>query len=144
MEQNPDINFIWHGDQLIQCESCSQTLEEVEDILENHPNAYYGVDELYGDVWLLKPEVSKEEFLEHFEAYGPLIEKDLATWKDFIEKHPDQVIWGTDRGWSAPWSLDTDVALTLNDYSRFFIARLDPSVQEKFAYKNAEKLFSNI
>jgi hypothetical protein len=30
--------------------------------------------------------------------------------------------------------------LVLNDYSRMFIGRLDPSVQEKFAYKNAEKL----
>ena len=71
-----------------------------------------------------------------------MLGKDLATWKDFIERHPDQVLWGTDRGVGSTWSLDPEVALTLNNYTRAFIGRLDPSVQEKFAYKNAERLFS--
>jgi len=137
---NPDLNFIWHGDQLIVYENGTQNLEALDEILSNHPNAYYGVDELYGDTWLLRPEITKEEFLAHFENKEELLAKDSATWKDFIERHPDQVLWGTDRGWSAPWSIDPVVAVTLNDYSRAFIAKLDPAVQEKFAYKNAEKL----
>lgn len=140
LQENPDIDFIWHGDQLIRYENGKQNLQAIDEILSNHPNTYYGIDELYGDVWLLRPEISKEEFFEHFENYGPLLEKDLATWKAFIEKHPDQVLWGTDRGWSAPWSVDEDVGQTLTNYARTFIARLDPEVQEKFAYKNAEKL----
>ncbi|MBI4021294.1 MAG: amidohydrolase family protein [Candidatus Aenigmarchaeota archaeon] len=144
LEDNQDISFIWHGDQLIPYVNGEQDLSNVEDILSNHPNAYYGVDELYGDVWLLRPEVSKEEFLAHFADPEPLLEKDLATWKGFIERHPDQVLWGTDRGWSAPWSVDPDVALTLNTYSRAFIGRLDPAVQEKFAYQNAENLISTL
>lgn len=142
LKSNPDINFIWHGDQLIQCGSCKQNLDDVEDILYNHPNVYYGVDELYGDVLLLGPGVTKEEFIAHFNDYSPLLEKDLATWKGFIERHPDQVLWGTDRGVGSVWSLDPEVALTLNNYSRAFIGRLDPEVQEKFAYKNAERLLS--
>lgn len=141
LEANPDIDYIWHGDQLITSrEDGSQNLEDVEEILSNHPNAYYGIDELYGDVWLLRPEVSKEEFLAHFEDYEPLLEEDLATWKGFIESHPDQVLWGTDRGGSAPWSVDPEVALTLNSYVRAFMGRLDPAVQERFAYQNAEQL----
>ncbi len=141
LEANLDINFIWHGDQLITYEEDgSQNLENIDDILNNHPNAYYGVDELYGDVWLLRPEVTKEEFLAHFEDYEPLLEKDLETWKGFIERHPVQVLWGTDRGWSASWALDPDVALTLNNYVRAFIDRLDSFVQERFAYQNAELL----
>lgn len=139
---NRDITFIWHGDQLIQCASCKQNLEDVEDILEKHPNVYYGIDELYGDINLLRPDVSKEEFLAHFKEYGPLLEKDLATWKDFIEQHPDKVLWGTDRGAGSVWSLDPEVALALNNYSRAFIGKLDPKVQEKFAYVNAEKIIA--
>lgn len=142
LEQNPDINFIWHGDQLIPYEHGEQNLSFIEEILSKHKNAFYGVDELYGDTWLLKPEISKEEFLAHFKNSEALLKKDLATWKKFIEKYPDQVLWGTDRGWSAPWSLDPEIAETLNTYTRAFIGRLDPSVQEKYAYKNAEKLLA--
>lgn len=142
LDENPDITFIWHGDQLIQCASCKQNLDEVEEILENHPNVYYGIDELYGDVYLLRQGVTKEQFIGHFSDYEPLLEKDLKTWKDFIEKHPDQVLWDTDRGVGSNWSLDTDVALTLNNYARAFIGKLDAKVQEKFAYKNAEKILS--
>ena len=145
LEQNPDINFIWHGDQLIKYEEEGrQNLKDVEDILSKHSNAYYGIDELYGDVWLLRPEVSKEEFLKHFNDYEKLLEKDLTTWKGFIERHPDQVLWGTDRGWSAPWSVDADVGLILANYSRAFIAKLDTNVQEKFAWKNAQKLMEQV
>ena len=140
LEANPDITFIFHGDQLIDCSSCDKTSDDVADILENHPNAHYGVDELYGDINLLRPEVSKEEFIAHFKDYGPLLEQDIATWKEFIETHPDQVLWGTDRGVGSVWSIDPEVAIVLNDYTRYFIGHLDPAVQERFAYKNAENL----
>ncbi len=141
LSANPDISFIFHGDQLIDCATCDGMADRVAEILDNHPNAYYGVDELYGDEFLLRPEVSKDRFIAHFADYAPLLEEDLANWKEFIERHPDQVLWDTDRGVGAPWSLDPDVALTLNDYSRAFIGKLDPAVQEKFAYANAEKIF---
>lgn len=144
LEQNPDINFIWHGDQLITSDRDKQNLSSIEDILYQHPNAHYGVDELYGDIWLLKPGSDKKDFLAHFENYKPLLEKDLETWKGFIERHPNQVLWGTDRGWAPLWSIDADVAITLNNYSRAFIGRLNPAVQENFAYKNAERLSRNL
>ncbi|KKU79020.1 MAG: Cellulosome-anchoring protein, partial [Candidatus Peregrinibacteria bacterium GW2011_GWA2_47_7] len=54
LSANPDINFIWHGDQLIPYENGIQNLSKIDDILSKHPNAYYGIDELYGDVWLLR------------------------------------------------------------------------------------------
>jgi len=140
LKANRDINFIFHGDQLvIQEEDDRQNLSQIEDILSNHTNVYYTIDELYGDVFLLRPEVSKDQFLEHFKDPDPLLAKDLATWKGFIERHPDQVIWGTDRG-IVLWTLDTKVGQTLSEYARAFIGRLDPVAQEKFAYKNAERL----
>ena len=64
LDENPDINFIWHGDQLISYVGNHQDLSEIEEILYNHPNVYYGVDELYGDVWLLRPAATKQEFLD--------------------------------------------------------------------------------
>lgn len=140
LEQNPDITFIFHGDQLIEDAGGGDHLELIDEILTNHPNVRYGIDELYGDVFLMREGVGKEAFLAHFNNPEPLLEKDLQTWKAFIEKHPNQVLWDTDRGGSVRWALDPDLALVLNDYSRRFIGRLDPSVQEKFAHKNAEAL----
>lgn len=137
---NPDITFIFHGDQLIDCGQCDKTPDAVAEILENNPNVYYGVDELYGNVFLLNDRYTKEEFIAHFDDYEPLFKKDMENWKEFIEKHPDQVLWGTDRGVSARWDLDPKVAITLNDYTRAFIGKLDPAVQEKWAYKNALRI----
>ena len=144
LSANPDINFVFHGDQLIPYERSGQNLEHIADILKRHPNVFYGVDELYGDEFLIRPGVSKEEFIAHFKNYEPLLREDLGTWKKFIESHPDQVIWDTDRGAEILWSLDREVAITLNDYARAFIGRLDPTVQEKYAYKNAEKLMNSV
>ncbi|MBI2576410.1 amidohydrolase family protein [Candidatus Woesearchaeota archaeon] len=140
LKANPDITFIFHGDQLIDCGSCDKTLDDVADILENHPNVFYGIDELYGDIHLLRQDVSKEEFIAHFKDYRPLLKQDLARWKDFIETHPNQVLWGTDRGVGPVWSIDPEVAIVLNNYTRYFIGHLNPAVQERFAYKNAENL----
>ncbi|HIH11471.1 TPA: amidohydrolase family protein [Candidatus Woesearchaeota archaeon] len=140
LTENPNITFIFHGDQLVDCGTCDGTLDNVAEILENHPNVYYGVDELYGDVLLLNNDHTKEEFIAYFKDYAPLLKQDLNTWKEFIEKHPNQVLWDTDRGVGSIWSIDPEVALTLNNYSRAFIGRLDPTVQEKFAYQNAERL----
>lgn len=141
LEANRDIPFIWHGDQLIECQACPKNLDYIAQILERHPNVYYGIDQLYGNVWLLNPEVTKKQFLAHFSDYQRLLEIDLANWKALIERYPDQVLWGTDRG--AEWSRDPEVAIVLNDYERAFIGRLDPAVQEKFAYQNAERLIKN-
>lgn len=141
LKANRDINFVFHGDQLIECEDCPKNLDLIADLLEEHPNVYYGVDQIYGNIWLLRPdEISKDEFIAHFSDYKRLLNIDLHNWKGFIEKFPDQVLWGTDRGFR--WSTDPAVALALNDYTRAFIGKLDPTVQEKFAYKNAENLMS--
>ncbi len=139
---NPNVTFIFHGDQLIDCAQCDGTPKAVAEILKRHPNVYYGIDELYGDVWLLQPGKSKTEFLAHFANYEPLLKKDIQNWKKFIETYPDQVLWGSDRGVSTPWDTDPEVALTINNYTRAFIGQLDPSVQKKFAFQNAQKLLN--
>jgi len=136
-QDNPDIHFIWHGDQLVENGNDLETLEE---ILYNNPNVYYGVDELYGDEWMIRPDKTKEEFLAYLEDYEDLLKEDWRTWKGFIQRHPDQVIWGTDRSDQVLWSHEPETGIALTNYARVFIAGLDEDVQEKFAYKNAEKL----
>lgn len=143
LKANRDINFLFHGDQLVAYgPNGTQDLSRLDQILSRNSNAFYGVDELYGDDFILKPEVGETEFLAHFDNYEPLLAEDVTTWKGFIENHPNQVLWGTDRGWSSPWSIGIDAGLQLTDYARAFIGRLDPSVQAKYAYKNAESLLS--
>lgn len=142
LSQNPDINFIWHGDQLVIYGGGRQNLQRIEEIISRHPNVFYTVDELYGDDWLIKPEFSKEKLLTHLEDYEALLQEDLGTWKEIIERHPDQFMWGTDRSPQVLWSHDPDVGQALTGYGRAFIARLHPAVQEKFAYKNAERVLS--
>ncbi len=142
-EMYPHLNFIFHGDQLVVYEAdAHQNLSAVDELLTNHSNIFYGIDELYGDDFLLRPEVSKEKFFAHFEHPEPLLEEDIATWSAFIERHPTQVLWGTDRGWSSAWSLDVQTGLLLTDYARAFIGRLNPDVQELYAYQNAERLIT--
>ncbi|MBI2582195.1 amidohydrolase family protein [Candidatus Woesearchaeota archaeon] len=135
LKQYPDITFIWHGDQL--------SVEEVKDVLSKHPNAYYGVDEFFGgerEIFELYVGKSKEKYLETANKnFDKIINQAISHWKSLIEQYPDQVTWGTDRG-DAVWNYDQDVGQMQVKIARAFIGKLKPEVQEKFAYKNAEKL----
>ena len=129
----PEIDFIVHGEQIE---------PEIGDRMAKYPNVYFPVNDLYGDQYLLNTRESKQSFLSALGDYGPLLEKDLANWKELIEEHPDRFLWGTDRG-DAVWTFDREVGRKLVDYGRAFIGRLDSSVQERFAYRNAEGLISS-
>ena len=140
LDAHPDINFVWHGDQLIPYDNGKQNLRHIEEIMSKHQNVFYTIDELWGDEFLVNPEHTKEEYLDHLEHYEKLLQEDLATWKAIIERHPDQFMWGTDRSDNVVWNHHPEVGMAQANYGRAFIARLRPAVQEKFAYKNAERL----
>lgn len=140
LAENRNINFIFHGDQLIPTQGELQDFSQIEEIIKNNPNVYYTIDELYGNQWMIHPEKTKEDFFTYLGDYERLLEYDLQNWKPLIEKYPDQFMWGTDRSDQVVWSHEPDFSLALANYSRAFIAGLDPAVQEKFAYKNAEKV----
>ena len=133
LRAHPEVAFIVHGEQIE---------NEIGSLMEKYPNIYFTANDLYGDQYLLHPGENTRTFVAALENYEPLLEKDLATWKDLIEAHPDQFMWGTDRGGIAVWTFDTEVGQALVDYARAFIGRLDPDVQERFAYKNAQGLLS--
>lgn len=130
LAENPDINFIVHGEQIEQ---------QVGDLMSQYANVYFTVNDLYGDQYLLREDGTKKQFMDGLEDFEPLLETDVANWKALIEAHPNQFMWGTDRG-DAVWTYDLEVGLKLAEYARAFIAELDPAVQEKFAYKNARRI----
>ncbi|MBI4407906.1 MAG: amidohydrolase family protein [Candidatus Kerfeldbacteria bacterium] len=134
LAQYPNINFVVHGEQIEQ---------EVGDLMDVYPNIYFTVNDLYGDQYLLHQNETSAGFLEKTEDYETLLQQDLATWQAVIEAHPNQFLWGTDRGGVAAWTLNKKVGRRIADYGRAFIARLDPAVQENFAYKNAQALIDS-
>lgn len=131
LAENPDINFIVHGEQIE---------NEIDGLMERYPNVYFTVNDLYGDQYLLNQNETADSFLEKIDDYDTLLAQDWSVWKARIEAHPEQYLWGTDRGGVAAWTLKKKVGYAISDYGRAFIAGLDPSVQEQFAYKNAQLL----
>ena len=136
LKENPNVKFLLHGENM---------WPWLEDIIGVYPNAYYSIDANLFDIpnehesANLYGSESKEEFVSKLSgSFNKIIDINLGIWKPRIEKHPDNYLWGTDRAWD--WHFDLEVGALLEEMSRSFIGQLDPSVQEKFAYKNAEKL----
>lgn len=133
LADNPDIHFMVHGEQIE---------EYIGDLMDQYPNVYFTVNDLYGDQYLLREDGTKRQFMDGLEDFEPLLEIDKTNWQALIEAHPNQFMWGTDRG-DAIWTYDLEVGEKLTEYARAFIAELDPEVQEKFAYKNAKRVIKN-
>ena len=136
----PKVQFLFHG-----VERLSSASMFLDTFLEKYPNAHYSVDiDLFGEDSsgrpLLATSAGKQSFINQFKQnWQSALNKKISFWKSRIEKHPDQFLWGTDRGEYA-WHYDQDINALLEEYSRAFIGQLDPAVQEKYAYKNAENL----
>lgn len=134
LREHADVNFIVHGDEI---------QSDILDLMDDYPNIYYGVDAFWGpDMDLFRKFVgkSKDEYLRAMEkGFERVLDYEVRKWKPKIEKHPDRFLWGIDRG-DAVWNYDLEVGQMQVKFARAFIGRLDPRVQEKIAYKNAERL----
>ncbi len=131
LKKNPNVNFLLHGFEIE---------DSVTDLMDKYQNVYFSLDSavLYPMMGLF---ISgpKEQFVSRFEQnFGSILNQQLTRWKKEIEKHPDRFVWGTDRG--PKWHFDEEVSILFEEFARAFIGRLDPAVQEKYAYQNAEKL----
>ncbi|MEK6949817.1 MAG: amidohydrolase family protein [Nanoarchaeota archaeon] len=136
LKENPNVKFLFHGDQIEPF---------LMGILDDYPNAYYSVDANLYDIpnehtiANLYGAKNKEEFISELTGnFNKILDTNLGIWKPRIEKYPDRFLWGTDRAWD--WHFDPEVGAVLEEMSRSFIGQLSPEVQEKFAYKNAERL----
>ncbi len=134
----PKVTFLFHGHEFG---------VYATEIVAAYPNAFYTIDtqlsdipdehesvDLYGDK-------TKETFVANFKRdHGQVLAGAIKAWKNAIEKNPDKFLWGTDRAYVMHF--DHEVGALLDEIGREFIGQLDPAVQEKFAYQNAEMLLS--
>ena len=138
LNEFPKVTFLIHG---------GDNEGWIMSLMKKYPNFYYSLDanitSLYGykkEHQFQKP--TKEEYLTYIRAnFDPVLNKALSKWKGKIETNPDRFTWGTDR-WFA-WHFNPEVGGILEEFGRSFIGRLDPKVQENFAYKNAEKMLQD-
>src|SRR3989344_3949484 len=130
LQKNPNVNFLLHGFEIE---------NDIVDLMDKYPNVYFSIDSavLYAMQGLFMG--SKEQFVFRFEQeFDVNMNRAVNKWKSAVEKHPDRFMWGTDR--AHKWHYDEDVSILFEEFGRAFIGKLDPSVQEKFAYENAERL----
>jgi hypothetical protein len=147
IELNPDVKFLMHGCSLSGFDCYTS---DITKIMDKYPNAYYSLDtHLFspprGAPYMYDDSLNSEEKL--ISKLRQTLVQDVGNanfgaaqkeWKKMIENNPDQIMWGMDRGYT--WHFDDEVHGLLVEYSRAFIGGLDPEVQEKYAYKNAERL----
>ena len=110
-----------------------------ETYFDKYPNFYYSVDiDLVKDA--VFPALAKADFIARMKQnWQNMLKARVNFWKNKIEKYPDRFLWGTDRGHYG-WHYDPEVQGYFEEFGRTFIGQLNPSVQEKYAYKNAENL----
>lgn len=133
LQENPQVKFLLHG---------FESEDYIADLMAKYPNVYFSIDSavLYPMSGLFM--MSEELFISKFKQdFSSILNSKLNKWKGRIESHPDRFMWGTDRG--VEWHYTEEISILFEEFARAFIARLDPSVQENYAYKNAEKLLQN-
>lgn len=132
LEQNSNTIIILHGDEGIE--------NIIPPLLDKHRNLYYSLDAgLMYPYSMQIADMTKEEFLGNLDVmYDEILTLSLQNWKPLIEKYPDRIMWGTDA--LSTWHFE--VYPEVVRFGRDFIGQLDPAVQEKYAYKNAEELIA--
>lgn len=136
LEKYPNVKFLAHV--------MPDVKKEVGELMAAHSNLYYSLDAeihyIFGYQTIQNNKgPTKEEYLKFIrENFDSLLKEALGNWKEIIEARPDQFTWGTDRWYT--WHFDPEVGGLVTEFGRTFIGHLNPAVQEKFAYKNAERL----
>ena len=136
LEKYPDVKFLAHV--------MPDVKTEVGKLMETHPNLYYSLDAeihyIFGYQTIQNNKgPTKEEYLKFIrENFDSLLKEALGNWQEIIEAHSNQFTWGSDRWYT--WHFDPEVGGLIVEFGRTFIGHLDPATQEKFAYKNAERL----
>ena len=138
LKKNPDVKFLLHGPQIE---------NSITNLIEKYPNVYYSIDTILIRLPnlprpsgpLMYTVSGKEEYkLKFTQNFDAMLNDAVKKWKNKIEQHPDRFMWGTDR--AGDWHFDEEISILVEEFTRAFIGRLDPAVQEKFAYQNAERL----
>lgn len=138
LQKNPNVKFYFHGDEIEGA---------IIGLMDKYPNVYYSIDAIlsrlpFPPADALHLSSSESDYVSKItQNFSAILNGAVKDWKTKIENHPDRFTWGTDRGGFA-WHYGEEVSRLFEELSRAFIARLDPAVQEKYAYKNAEQLLN--
>ena len=135
---HPDTIFLLHG--------FPNAERWIGEVMDKHDNLYFSLDADLVSLYWFKPshdyqQPTKEEWLAYSsneETVQQNIKAFLRRWEATMKRHPDKFTWGTDRWYT--WHFDPEASSRIEEIGRMFIAQLDPSLQEKFAYQNAEKM----
>src|SRR3989344_4552745 len=136
LKKYPNVKFYFHGDEIENV---------IIGLMDRYPNVYYSIDAVLSRLPFPPADALHISSYENdyvtkiTQNFSAILDGAVNEWKAKIEKHPDRFTWGTDRGGFA-WHYGEEVSRLFEELSRSFIGRLDPSVQEKYAYKNAESL----
>ena len=138
---NPNTIFLLHG--LVNSVQRAPIAQELETLFREYQNVYYSVDAALMEGYSLGDDriKNKEQFMTNLQSkrmYYRLLASAQVFWKPIIEAYPTRMVWGTDPFYW--WHFEPDVIHELIQFSRDFIAGLDPEVQERFAYRNAVEL----
>ncbi len=133
LQNNPSTTFLLHG---------YESEDYITELMDKYPNVYYSIDSAtlyhFDGIFMSGP---KFTFVSKFKKdFDTTLNNKVNKWKSRIEKHPDRFMWGTDR--ATDWHYNEEISTLFEEFARAFIGRLDPSVQERYAYKNAESLLN--
>ncbi len=135
LKEYSDVKFLLHG---------VDNKGWLMDLIRKYDNVYYSLDANLSSLYGWKPEhedhpIGKEEYLAYIRKnFDHVLDRALNNWKAEIEAYPNRFMSGTDR-WHG-WMFDAEVGGLVIEFSRAFIGKLDSAVQERYAYKNAQKL----
>ncbi len=137
----PDAIFLFHN---------LPTFNLVAQLMSKYPNVYFSMD--FGVFYqggtgfnpLFPTDASAnnaESFLARVNQIGSdrLVENGLKNLAPLLLQYPDRIMWGTDLSYS--WHFEEPVTDVVISLSRQLIGRLPADIQEKYAYKNAQRVF---
>ena len=134
LQHSPKTRFLLHGGNGVE--------KFLPTLFQDYENFYYSLDAiLLGDYTIPHGGMTKEEAMNNLRSSGMhyrLLAAALHYWKPLIEAYPNRLMWGTDALYS--WHFEHDLYSELTWFARDLIGGLSPDVQERFAYKNAERL----
>ncbi|MBT3941338.1 MAG: amidohydrolase family protein [Chloroflexi bacterium] len=127
----PEVTFLVHGDFV---------RPYIGDLMAENSNVYYTFNDIFDEVTPQFRFGDKQDFIDAMERdWEPLLDQAMVHYEDLINTYPDRFMWGTDRA-DIVWNYHADIGQLLVKFGRDFIGRLDPAVQDKVAYQNAESL----
>ena len=136
----PDAIFLFHGK--------PEVFNLVVQLISKYPNVYFTFDAknwyFHSDVLgrnVLDDNDNAESFLADVNRIGSdrLLKEGFAQVAPLLQQYPDRIFWGTDLGPS--WQFEEPVTDMVIEVTRQFIARLPADIREKYAYKNAQRVF---